>query len=179
MDEVGPFTLFVIFLKCLLLPVVLAWGTMWLCRRKYGGLGGADWFVLFAAGGVACLALFISDSVQARYLDQVGSAGEGTVTRKWLVEGDDSVTFKVAVRFKNYEGEFEVSEGYYDLVAPPTKTKVIYDPEYASDFVPEVAVRESPELWVLIGMLISTAIVLSATVGWVLLRAKQHFTTSS
>jgi hypothetical protein len=175
MDDVGPFTLFVWFLKTLPGFVVVVWAMLWLIRRKAGGLDLRDWIVLVVAFGVSLVALFVANNLQARYLEQVGAKAEGVLTRKWHVEGDESTTYKVAVQHQNHEGEFEVSEAYWETAQPMTKVPVVYDPEFAADFVPMVAIEESPSLNLCLGMVGLAGFVLLLTLFWTMIRLVERF----
>jgi len=175
MDNVGPFTLFVWFLKALIVWVLLAYGLLALARRKAGGLDVRDWLVLGIAFGVALVAMFVSSNLQARYLEQVGSAATGTLARKWTSESDDDVTYKIDVEYRGRSDDFEVSEDFWNRAQPFSAIPVVYDPQYPADFVPKVAIDESPSLGLCLGMIGTAALSLLLTAAWVLMRLLQRF----
>jgi hypothetical protein len=171
----GPFTLLVWFLKTLLVWVLLAYGVLTLARKKAGGLDVRDWLVLGIAFGVALVALFVSSNLQARYLEQVGSRATGTLARKWTSEGDDSITYKIDVQYRGHNDDFEVSEDFWNRAQPMSEIPVIYDPEYPADFVPKVAIDESPSLGLCLGMIGTASLSLLLTAAWVVMRVMERF----
>jgi len=175
MENVGPFTLFVWFLKTLLVWVLLAWGMLSLARKKAGGLDLRDWLVLGIAFGVALVALFVSANLQARYLEQVGSPATGVLARKWTSEGDDSVTYKIDVEYRGHSNDFEVSEDFWTRAQPMSQIAVVYDPEFPADFVPKVTIDESPSLGLCLGMIGIASLSLLLTAAWVLMRVMERF----
>jgi hypothetical protein len=175
MADVGPFTLFSWFLKTLPVWVVLAWGFLSLVRKKAGGLDLRDWVVLAVAFGVSLVALFISTNLRARYLEQVGSAATGVLARKWISEGDDSVTYKIDVQYGGRQDDFEVSEAFWETAQPNAELPVVYDREFPADFVPKIVIDESPQLGLCLGMLGVTGFVLLLSGAWLLMRLVQRF----
>jgi len=176
--SVAPFTLFVWFLKTLLVWVLLAYGVLALARKKAGGLDLRDWLVLGIAFGVALVALFVSSNLQARYLEQVGSTAMGTLSRKWTSEGDDSITYKIDVDYRGHGDDFEVSEDFWNRAQQPSEIAVVYDPEYPADFVPKVTIDESPSLRLCLGMVGTASLSLLLTAAWVLMRVMERFRTA-
>ena len=105
----------------------------------------------------------------------VGSAGTGVLARKWIVEGDDSTTFKVAVQFRGWEDDYSVGEGFWDSMTPPKNVPVMYDPEYPSDFVPKFRVEAAWDPLLVGGLLAAAAVLELAVFGWVGVRAVERF----
>jgi hypothetical protein len=172
--DTGPVAILCLFLKTLFFFVAAAWGLLWLLRKKYGGVGGGDVVVLIAAGFAALAALLTSDHLLARYIEQVGKPSQGVLISKTYRDGENSTTFYANVQFGYYEGEFEVSEGYYDFLQPRAAVPVLYDPDYRADFVPKVVIQESPQAWAVLGIELSVALIMLGTLCWIMLRAKQR-----
>jgi hypothetical protein len=175
LESAGPFTLFVWGLKSLVLWVAIAFAWLALMRRKHGGYDLKDWVVAIGAGGATVIAFIVSTHLQARWLEHQGSEAQGTLVRKWMVEGDDSTTFKIAVVYSGVQDEFEVGEAFYDTAQPNTPIPVYYDTSYPADFVPKQCAIEAPEAEIVIGLLASGGLVILLSMGWVLIRTVERF----
>ncbi|MEZ4227017.1 MAG: hypothetical protein R3B13_39125 [Polyangiaceae bacterium] len=166
----SPFSLLAIFIRAqmvLLLPALLV---LWLVRRKFGGWDLKDWVVAIAVGATIGVDFAATADLEAHYVEYVGKKDSGTIVRKWMVEGEDSTTFKVAVQFRGYEDDYSVNEGYWDSLTPPVATPVFYDPDYPTDFVPEFR-RAMAWPAPVVGGLLAAAVVLELAVfGWVGMR---------
>jgi hypothetical protein len=169
-EGAGPISWFVIGAIGQVAPLSLALLVLALLRLGRGGWDWRDWAVGVAAG-IAAAALIVSAyDLRAHYLDAVGSDGVGIVTRKWIVEGDDSTTFKVAVNVKGFEDDYDVSEALHDSFSPPENVSVRLDPDYAAEFVPKFRIASAwPPL--VVGGLFGVGALLELSVFlWVLAR---------
>ena len=175
MDDSGPFTLLVWGLRLLIVPVAIALGWLALMRRKFGGYDIKDWVVAAGGGGAAIMVLVVASHLQARYLEAVGSNAQGTIVRKWLEEGDDSTTYKIAVHYGRYEDDFTVGEEFWDQAQPNTATPVFYDPEYPGDFVPHACAAIAPPTPLVAGLLGTGGTVMLLTFAWTLARTIERF----
>lgn len=168
MDGAGPISWFVGFAMGQVAPMALALGVLFLIKLGRGGWDVKDWAVLVGAG-IAGAALIISAyDLRAHYLDMVGVDATGVLSRKWIVEGDDSTTLKVAVQYKGYEDDYDVKEPFWDSVAPPQNVPLKADPEYPAEFVPKFRIASA---WppVVVAALFGVASLLELFVfGWVL-----------
>ena len=175
MDGAGPISWFVVFAMGQVAPLALALGALLLLKIGRGGWDIKDWAVAVGAG-IAGAALIISAyDLRAHYLDTIGVDGTALLTRKWMVEGDDSTSYKVAVQHKGFEDDFDVSEGFFDSVTPPANVPVRLDPDYAAEFVPKFRVASA---WppVVVAALFGVAALLELLVfAWVLARAVDRF----
>jgi hypothetical protein len=173
--ELSPFSMLALFIRSQLVFMLPALLVLWLARRKFGGWDIKDWVVAGAVGAAIFVDFAATSDLEAHYLEQVGSKATGTVVRKWLSEGEDSTTFKVAVHFKGYEDDYDVSEGFWDSLTPPVATPVFYDPEYPSDFVPEFRRATAWPQGVVGGLLVAGALLELTIFAWVLMRLWERF----
>jgi hypothetical protein len=175
MEDSGPFTAFVWALRLLIVPVAIALGWLALMRKKFGGYDLKDWVVAGGGGVAALMVLLVASHLQARYLEAVGSNGQGTLVRKWLEEGDDSTTYKIAVNYARHEDDFEVDETFWDTAQPNGAVPVYYDPEYPADFVPHACTTTAPQTPLVIGLLGSGGLVIALTFAWTFARTVERF----
>jgi len=175
MDDSGPFTLLVWALRLLIVPVAIALGWLALMRRKFGGYDLKDWVVAGGGGTAAIMVLVVASHLHSRYLEAVGSNGQGTIVRKWLEEGDDSTTYKVAVHYGRYEDDFTVGEEFWDQAQPNATTPVFYDPEYPGDFVPQACCAIAPPAALVTGLIGTGGAVMLLTFAWTLARTVERF----
>ena len=175
MEETGPFTAFVWSLRLLIVPVAIAIGWLALVRRKFGGFDARDWVVAIGGGVAAFMMLLVASHLQTRYLEAVGSEGQGLLIRKWLEEGDDSTTYKIAVHYGRHDDDFEVDEEFWDKAEANTSIPVYYDPEYPADFVPHACAAFAPQTPLVIGLLASGGLVIALTLGYTLARTIERF----
>jgi hypothetical protein len=175
MEDSGPFTLLVWSLRLLIVPVAVTLAWLWLMRRKFGGYDIKDWVVAGGGGAAAIVVLIVASHLHARYLEAVGSNAQGTIVRKWLDEGDDSTTYKIAVHYGRYEDDFDVGEEFWDQAQPNAAIPVFYDPEYPGDFVPHACAAIAPPTPLVIGLLASGGLVIVLTVTWTLARTIERF----
>ncbi|MBK7584079.1 MAG: hypothetical protein IPI67_28260 [Myxococcales bacterium] len=175
MDDTGPISFFILFAMGQVVPLALALGVLALVRWGHGGWDGKDW-VMGVAAVIAATALIISaQDLRVHYLDAVGVGGTGVLSRKWMVEGDDSTSFKVAVQFKGYQDDFSVSEGFYDATTPPQNVPIKYDPDYAAEFVPTFRVASAWPLSVVGGLFAVAGLLELSVYVWVLGRGVDRF----
>ena len=171
----SPLAWLVLIIKGQVGLLTLAMGVLWLARRKAGAWDIKDWLVFFGAS-ISVVADFVAVAdLEAHYIDTVGSAGTGVLARKWIVEGDDSTTFKVAVQFRGWEDDYSVGEGFWDSMTPPKNVPVMYDPEYPSDFVPKFRVEAAWDPLLVGGLLAAAAVLELAVFGWVGVRVVERF----
>jgi hypothetical protein len=175
MDDSGPFTLLVWALRLLIVPVAIALGWLALMRRKFGGYDLKDWVVAGGGSIAAIMVLVVASHLQSRYLEAVGSSAQGTIVRKWLEEGDDSTTYKIAVHYGRYEDDFTVGEEFWDQAQPNTTIPVYYDPDYPGDFVPHACCTIAPPAGLVAGLIGTGAAVMFLTFAWTLMRTVERF----
>jgi hypothetical protein len=126
-------------------------------------------------GAAAIMVLIVASHLQARYLEAVGSNGQGTIVRKWLEEGDDSTTYKIAIHYGRFEEDFTVGEDFWDKAQPNTMTPVFYDPEYPGDFVPHACCAIAPPGELVAGLIGTGGAVMFLTFAWTLMRTVERF----
>lgn len=174
MEDTSPFNLFVWFVRLQFLLFAPALGVLWLVRRKFGGWDLGDWVVAVAVGIAIAVDWIAVADLEAHYLHQVGDKATGTVSRKWMVEGDDSTTFKAAVQFRGWEDEYSIPEGLFDELTPPMATPVYFDPDYPSDFVPAFRVTIAWDPMLVVGLLVLAAVLELTILGWIGMRVVQR-----
>lgn len=175
MDGAGPISWFVVFAMGQIAPMALALGALLLLKLGRGGWDVKDWAVVVAAGISAAALIISAHDLRAHYLDTVGVDATGVLSRKWIVEGDDSTTLKVAVQYKGFEDDFDVKEPFWDSVSPPQNVPLKADPDYPAEFVPKFRVASA---WppVVVTALFGVAALLELCVYlWVFARGVDRF----
>lgn len=175
MDGAGPISWFVVLAMGQVAPLALALGVLALLKLGRGGWDVKDWAVAVGAGIAAAALIISAHDLRAHYLDYVGADATGLLARKWLVEGDDSTTFKVAVQFKGFEDDFDVGEAFYDSVTPPANVPVRIDPDYPAEFVPKFRVARAWPLAVVAGLFGVASLLELFVFAWVLGRGVDRF----
>lgn len=175
MDGAGPISWFVLLAMGQVAPLALALGVLALFRLGRGGWDIKDWAAATGAA-IAGAALIISaQDLRVHYLDYIGADGTGVLARKWMVEGDDSTTFKVAVQHKGFEDDFDVGEALYDSFAPPQNVPIRLDPDYAAEFVPKFRVARAWPAPVVAGLFAIASVLEVFVCVWVLARGVDRF----
>jgi hypothetical protein len=175
MDGAGPISWFVIFAMGQVAPLALALGVLALLKLGRGGWDIKDWGAAVGAGIAAAALIVSAQDLRVHYLDYVGTDGTGVLARKWLVEGDDSTSFKVAVQFKGFEDDFDVGEPFYDATTPPANVPVRLDPDYAAEFVPKFRVARAWLSLVVVGLFGVAALLELFVFVWVVARGIDRF----
>lgn len=175
MDGVSPIAIFVIFSIGQAVPLALALGVLALLKWGRGGWDLKDWAVGAGAAVAFAAFLFGARDLRAHYIDYVGKDGTGVLTKKWISEGEDSTTFHVKVQFAGYEDDYEINEGYWDSLTPPTNVPVRFDPDYKDEFVPTFRIASAWPVWIATPVLGLAALLEVGVLGWVLARGIDRF----
>jgi len=175
MDGAGPISWFVVAAMAQGAPLALALGVLALVKLGRGGWDIKDWGIALGAGLAAAVLIVSAQDLRAHYLDYVGIDGTGVLARKWLVEGDDSTSFKVAVQFNGFEDDFDVGEGYYDSAIPPQNVPLKHDPDYPAEFIPKFRVARAWPPLVVVGLFGIASLLELMVCVWVVARGVDRF----
>jgi len=174
-DGAGPISWFVLLAMGQVAPLALALGVLALLKLGRGGWDLKDWAVAVGAGIAAAALIISAQDLRVHYLDTVGTDATGVLARKWLVEGDDSTSFKVAVQFKGFEDDFDVNEAFYDAATPPQNVPLRIDPDYAAEFAPKFRVERAWPPLVVAGLFGVAALLELFVLLWVVARGVDRF----
>lgn len=175
MDGAGPISWFVILAMGQVAPLALALGALALLKLGRGGWDLKDWAAAVGAGIAAAALIISAQDLRVHYLDYIGTDATGVLARKWLVEGDDSTSFKVAVQFKGFEDDFDVSEAVYDASVPPQNTPLRIDPDYPAEFVPKFRIARAWPPLVVAGLFGVASLLELFVLLWVVARGVDRF----